>query len=237
MSPDIIAKFTYLDIAVVLIIIAFAVINARKGIAGALLKFMPTLLGVLLSWKMSGVVIKYIRNTSLFPFLMGKIENGINLENILPDMTMSAQNSIISNMNIPEFIKNALVSNNNSVVYNIFDANTLNEYVSGFITNILISVGVVIALYLIGIIVGKVVLKFFDIVNDVPVLGAFSKAGGLVVGIIKAVCVIWVIGIAITFFCCKPWAQDFMTLLETSYIAGWFYKNNILLYVVLQIMA
>ena len=112
-------KFTYLDVAVLLTIAVFAVVNARKGIAGALLRFMPTLLGIVLSWKMSGTVIKYIRGTFLFPLVMEKIENGLNLENILPDMAVSAQNDIISDMPVPGFIKNALVSNNNSVVYNI----------------------------------------------------------------------------------------------------------------------
>ena len=54
MNSDIAMQFTYLDVAVLLTIAVFAVVNARKGLAGALLKFMPTLLGVLLSWKMSG---------------------------------------------------------------------------------------------------------------------------------------------------------------------------------------
>ena len=57
MNSDIAMQFTYLDVAVLLTIAVFAVVNARKGLAGALLKFMPTLLGVLLSWKMSGAVI------------------------------------------------------------------------------------------------------------------------------------------------------------------------------------
>ena len=87
-------QFTYLDAIVLLTIAAFAVINARKGLAGALLRFMPTLLGIILSWKMSSQVIKFVRETPIFSFVMEKIEGGLNLENILPDMTQSAQNDI-----------------------------------------------------------------------------------------------------------------------------------------------
>lgn len=36
---------------------------------------------------------------------MEKIEGGLNLENILPDMTQSAQNDIIAGMNMPGFYK------------------------------------------------------------------------------------------------------------------------------------
>ena len=137
MGAEMAVKFTYLDVIVLLTLAIFAVINARKGIAGALLKFMPTLLAILMSWKLSGSVIKYVRDTAVFSFVMGKIENGLNLENILPDMAASAQNEIISGMPIPDFIKNAIVSNNNSVVYNIFNAETLQQYIAGFLTNIL----------------------------------------------------------------------------------------------------
>lgn len=237
MSPDIVAKFTYLDAAVLMTIAVFAVFNAKKGLAGALLWFMPTLFGVILSWKMSSTVIKYVRGTFIFPLVADKIEGGLNLENILPDMAMSAQNDIISGMNVPEFIKQALVNNNNSVVYSIFDAQTLKEYIAGFLANIFVSIAVVVVLYFAGLIIGRIILKILDTANDMPVIGLFSRAGGFVVGALKGVCVVWIAGIIVTFFCCKPWAQDFIAVLETSFAAGWFYKNNILLYVVLQIMA
>ena len=237
MNSDIAMQFTYLDVAVLLTIAVFAVVNARKGLAGALLKFMPTLLGVLLSWKMSGAVIKYVRGTFIFPFVMSKINGGLNLENILPNMTLNAQNSIISGMQMPDFIKNALVNNNNSVVYNIFDAQSLQDYIAGVLTNVLVSVAVVILLYLAGLIAGKIILKTLDIVNDIPVLGTFSRAGGFIVGLLKGVCIVWIAGIIVTFFCYKPWAQEFIATLENSFAAGWFYRNNILLYVVLQIIA
>ena len=237
MGVEMAVKFTYLDVIVLLTLAIFAVINARKGIAGALLKFMPTLLAILMSWKLSGSVIKYVRDTAVFSFVMGKIENGLNLENILPDMAASAQNEIISGMPIPDFIKNAIVSNNNSVVYNIFNAETLQQYIAGFLTNILISIAVVVILYFLGLIMGKTVLKILDTANDLPVIGFFSKSGGFIIGLLKGVCVIWIAGIIITFFCYKPWAAEFISVLESSFAAGWLYKNNILLYVVLNIIA
>lgn len=237
MTVDVAAKFTYLDVVVFLTIAVFAVVNAKKGLAGALLRFMPTLFGVILSWKGSSTVIKYVRGTFIFPLITEKIGDSLNLENVLPDMTMSAQNDIIAEMNVPDIIKQALVNNNNSVVYSIFNVESLKEYIASFLGNILVSVAVVIILYFVGLIVGKLILKVLNIANDLPVIGLFSRAGGFVVGLLKGVCVVWIVAIVVTFFCCKPWAQDFMSTLEYSFAAGWFYKNNILLYVVLQIMA
>ena len=45
---DLATRFTYIDAAVLIIIAVFALVNARKGLAGALLRFMPTLLGIFL---------------------------------------------------------------------------------------------------------------------------------------------------------------------------------------------
>ena len=61
---DLATRFTYIDAAVLIIIAVFALVNARKGLAGALLRFMPTLLGIFLSWKMSSGVIKFVRETA-----------------------------------------------------------------------------------------------------------------------------------------------------------------------------
>ncbi|GFI62342.1 hypothetical protein IMSAG049_01524 [Clostridiales bacterium] len=230
-------KFTYIDIAVLLLISILAVVNAKKGLAGALLRFMPTAAGVILSWKLSGKLIKYLRGTFLFPLISKKINSTVALENVLPDIALNTQNEIISTMQVPEVIKNALVSNNNSVVYKIFGADTLQDYIAGFLTNVLISVGAVAVLYIAGYLAGKIVLKTLDMANDAPIIGLFSKAGGFVVGIMKGVCIAWIAGIAITFFCCEPWAQDFIWTLERSVAAGWLYRNNILLYVVLSIIA
>ena len=140
-------------------------------------------------------------------------------------------------MKIPEFIKSALVDNNNSVVYGLFNAETLKDYIAGFLTNILISAAVVVLLYFIGLLAGRFILKVFSLINEIPVLGFFSKLGGFVIGVLKGICIIWIVCIVITFFCVKPSVQEFIVLLENSYIAGWLYKNNILLYVVLQIFA
>ena len=230
-------EFTYMDIAVLAVLAAFAVINAQKGLAGAVLRFLPTLLGILLSWKMTSHVIKYVRESFIFPLIMKKISAGLDFGNIIPEMTLSAQNSIIEAMKVPGFIKNALISNNNSVVYNLFNAQTIKDYIAGFFANILISGAVIIILYFAGLIIGKLIIKALDILNDVPVIGFFSRAGGFVVGIIKGICVLWIIGIVITFFSCKPEAVEFMTKLQSSFIAGWIYDNNILLYLVLQIFA
>ena len=237
MNTDMVMKFTYIDAAVLVIILVSAVINAKKGLARALLRFMPTFLGVVLSWKMSGSLIKYTRGTLVFDVVKNKIAGGLKLENLLPDMTLSAQNNIISGMNMPDFIKQALITNNNSVVYGIFDASTLGEYIAGFLTNVIISVGAVIILYFVGMLIGKLILKALDTSDDDSVLGTLSRAGGFAVGIIKGVCIIWIAGIVLTFFCYEPWAQSFIALLEQSVAAGWLYRNNILLYVVLQIIA
>ena len=84
-------------------------------------------------------------------------------------------------------------------VYNLFNAQTIKDYIAGFFANILISGAVIIILYFVGLIIGKLIIKALDILNDVPVIGFFSRAGGFVVGIIKGICVLWIIGIAVSY--------------------------------------
>lgn len=236
MLADAAVQFTYLDIAALAILAVFAVINAQKGLAGALLRFLPTLLGIILAKKMSSYVIKCIRESFVFPLIMNKILNGLDVGNVVPEMTLSAQTKIIEAMSLPEFIKTILINNNNSVVYQLFNAQTVKEYIAGFFANILISVIITVGLYFIGLLIGKAILKVLNLLNDVPVIGFFSRLGGFAVGLIKGVCILWVVCTVITFFSVRPDAMDFMNKLESSFIAGWIYNNNILLYIILHIL-
>ena len=230
-------QFTYLDAAVIFIISFLAIINARKGLARALFKFLPTFLGVMAAWKLSPVFTKFLRGTAVFSFISEKISTGLHIDEVVSNMTLSAQNLMISEMQLPEVLKSSLINNNNPVIYNIFDVDSLGGYISSYISNMLVNVVAVILLFIAGIIVGNAILKIFDLANDLPIIGGLSRFGGFLVGILKAVCFIWIVCIVITFFCYQDWAQQFIMLLERSFVAGWFYRNNILLYVVLTIIA
>ena len=226
-----------IDIGILILLGVFAFIAWRKGFIMACFSFLPTWVALFASYKIYPAMSKYLRTTRLFDSMKDGIYQSLHLENIVTEQTWSTQNDLIQQMNLPEFLKNALLENNNTVVYDILNVDKIQDYISGFLANIGINILSILIAFLVVYIGLKLILKALDLVAKLPVLSAFNKLGGLVVGLAQGVVVIWIIGFVLTFFYSNPKFQTVFAMLYDSTLGLWFYENNFLLFMILKIFS
>lgn len=224
-----------LDICVLGIIIFFSVMAYRKGFIKACFGFLPMLIALLATKMLQPELSKMIRATPLYESLKTTISNSLNLENIIAEKTLETQTDIISQMNLPEFMKSALIENNNPVVYNILDVGSIQDYISGFIANTCINIITMVVIFAAIYIICRLLLATLNIFARLPILSFFNKISGLAVGFLQGVVVVWLCCIVLTFFNYKPAFQSIFVLLNDSVVALKFYENNFLLFMILRI--
>lgn len=224
-----------IDLIVIVIIGVFGFLAFRKGFIRACFSFLPMVISLAASYKLNPMLGKYIRSTPLFFNFKDKIFNSLNLNQIIAEKTLATQTEIINSMNLPQFLKSSLIENNNPVIYNILDVGELQDYIAGFIANICVNIACVVIIFLIVFIISKIILSALDIISKLPVINSFNKISGLMIGFIQGLVVVWILGIAITFFYYKPFMQEFISLLNSSTIAIQLYENNFLLFMILKI--
>ena len=225
----------YLDLFVIAVILIFALLAFRKGFVMACFGFLPTWVALFGTYKLYPFASKSLRGTRLYLSMRDTIFQWLDLENVISDAAVDTQTKLIEGLKLPEFLKNALIDNNNSVVYQVLDVNKIQDYIAGYISNICINILTMILIFIVLWIAVKAILAALNLMAKLPVLSFFNRGCGLLIGAAEGVVVLWILGIALTFFYYNPKFIWLIEMLEQSKIALALYENNFLLFMILKI--
>ena len=226
-----------LDGIVILIILGFALRAYNKGLIGAGLSFLPMLCAMGAAYFVAPVCGRLFRQTPLFHSLQSTIFENLHLDTLAGSAVTASQTQLIEQMQLPIFLKNALLENNNPVVYDILNAERLQDYIAGFLANMSVNILSVIVVFIITFIIVKLFLNALNLVFKLPVLSFFNRLCGLIIGTVQGILAVWITCTILTFFYSNPKIAVFWTWLELSHVAKLFYENNLLLLIILKIFA
>ena len=223
-----------LDIIVVLIIIIPAIIGLARGFVKTALGFLPIPISIIGTYFIAPSICSYARGTKFYTVLAEKIAGAFNFENI--QMNVAATSSeYLESMRLPDFIKTAILNNDNSIVKSILGTTDVSGYISNFLANICMNVIVVVTIFLIILIICHIILYLLDLISNLPVLSFFSRLFGFIVGAVQGLAIVWIISIILTYFVCSPDNTAILELINQSYIASFLFENNILLFLVMNV--
>ena len=223
------------DILLIATIAVFGVLSYKKGFVRACFNFLPMLLSLLATYICQPVLSKILRGTFIYTSIKTGLFKSLNIENIIEEKAFETQTQLINNMKLPEFLKSALIENNNPVVYKVLDVEAIGDYITGFIANICINILAMIIISVVVFAICKALLLMLDLFTKLPVISSVNGMCGFAVGVIQGVFVIWIIGIVLTFFTFNEHFIPVFELLESSKIAKFFYENNLLLFMIIKI--
>ena len=229
--------FNYLDIAVVIFIAFFAIKGYLLGFVKMCFGFLPPIASVVAAKVLSPFISTILRGTFIFYAIKNGVSEYIGIDKVIENAVSQSQNNVISGLNLPEFLKNSLLENNNPVVYDILNVSGLEDYISGYIANVCLNALSVVIVFVAVFVALKIILKTMDIISKLPVINLFNSTGGVIAGFVYSVFLLWVIGIVLMFFYSNANFAPFFKLLEDSTVAGFLYENNLLLFLVLGIFA
>lgn len=231
------AHITTLDLVVLAVILIFALLCAAKGFVKACFGFLPTWVALIGTYFLYPKAAAFLRTTFVYEKLRTTISQNLNLEALISEKALQTQTELIQALQVPEFLKVKLLQNNNPVIYKLLDAETIQDYIHGFLANIGINILAMLFVFLILFAVCWLVLLALNLVAKLPVLSTLNRLCGFVVGAVQGVVWIWVFGIFLTFCYYSPWAQPLIALLRQSTLALWLYENNWLLFMVLKVFS
>ena len=224
-----------LDGIVLAVVLSYAVVARRKGFIRAALGFLPMLAALVGTKLFSPTIDKFLRGTPIFDLLANSIGNSMGLEEAIHENAIHTQTELIEGLKLPAFIKEALLENNNPVIYHLLDVQSLKEYIAGYLANICINIlGVILAFAVIFLAV-KMLLNAMNLISKLPGLNFFNRACGLLVGGAKGLCIVWLGCAVLTFFQCHGKFIGLFQALDASHVAKIAYENNILLRLILTI--
>lgn len=219
-----------IDLIVILILIIFAVIGYKKGLIRSAITLCSSIVALVLSFIVYPAINMILKLTPMYTSIYEGVFKKIEAIDFGKGI-QSQGNAIVENITwLPEFLTMQIKNNNNTAMYELLGVKTIQEYISIYIANMIISmIAILITWFLLKVILVAVLRMLGSIIEHLPVISSFNHVSGLIFGLVKGILTLSVIGLIIPLFITVPAFQDISQSIEASVLTKWLYDNNFIL--------
>lgn len=172
---------------------------------------------------------------SLSPEQLSDLENqdwdllGITADdilNVIGEIPKEIQITEIEESVLPQFLKDQLMENNNSVIYEELGVESFPRYVAAYISRLILKLISFLVTFLLAIIIVKALMVAVNIIGELPVLGLVNHIAGGALGLVLALIIVWVGFLVITLAYATEPGQMCFEMIEKSRILEFLYDTN-----------
>ena len=110
---------------------------------------------------------------------------------VIGEIPKDVQIQQIENAPFPEFLKEQLLENNNTAIYNELGVNSFPNYVAAYLSRMILNLVAFLVTFLLAIIIVKALMFAVNIIGELPVLGIVNHLGGGALGLVLALVIVW----------------------------------------------
>lgn len=136
----------------------------------------------------------------------------------------------ISNLNLPEQIEEILVEGASGAV------GGFAEYVVDTVSDLILKAIVFFVLIIVIYIIVRIVILMLDFISKLPVINSINKTGGLIVGLVQGLLIVWIGCLVVTAFSDKAWAQEVFAQINANPLLTFIYNNNLIIFIVTKLI-
>lgn len=210
-----------LTIFVLVVFLIFITIGFRRGLVKSVVKIVFAGMSLLLAYFLTPLISNILtEHTQIDDFALNKvyaaIESSVNkhiseeLKNagmsaepavvdemtqitLKTELTKNQQIDMLYNIDIPEFIRDALVENNYDEMHQSLGAGNFYDYIAIYISRMIVNaIAFVITFIVVGL-VFCIIYIILAIVVELPVISGFNRFGGIIFGILQSLIIVWLI--------------------------------------------
>ncbi|HHW31168.1 MAG TPA: CvpA family protein [Clostridiaceae bacterium] len=222
------------DFLVLAIIVLFTFIGLKKGFIISIFDIASFFISAVLSIKLYPKVAEFLNGIGVRSYFQTTIYKGLLTQKDImvskmgsSDLSVSVS-SFVNDLPVPGIMKNSMIEQiPNS--QDIIGINGVLDIVSAELSNVAVSIAALVALFIIirvCLLIARVLLKG---IANLPVLKQLDKAGGLVLGAVEGLLMVYIIFSVIVFFNAWPQYEATFGAIDQSLIAKFFYSNNFIM--------
>lgn len=214
-----------------IIVIIITGICVWRGYAQGLFRSIVIAVGIILAMVLSAYATPYVSKalqqyTSIDEKLELSIIEQLDLDITQENTTKNQQMLLIESLPVPEALKLAVVNNNNSDVYAGLNVRGFEEYLAHYLSCITINC-LAFVIVEVAITVGLfAVLRITKILTEIPILHGIDKTGGVILGLIQALAIIWCLFVVIALLGNTPLGIAAFEQISSNPILNFLFEHN-----------
>lgn len=228
----------WLAVAVAALLLVFTFNGWHKGFLKIVISFAGTVVILIAVVFLSPKVSRYVTdNTGIFEKTRQKVI-GVFVEKLVrADEEKQLNKNVASDtdnsnpfedLNIPEIMKSDLIEENASEMYQALLTTVFRDYISVYITKLIINAGSFVFVYAALSVFLMVIVKSSDIIARIPVIKGFNKLLGGLVGAAWALLIVWVFFFVIIMFLGNEIGGKLLDNVQDSAFLTYLFNNNLL---------
>lgn len=145
---------------------------------------------------------------------------------VIGEIPKDVQIQQIENAPFPEFLKEQLLENNNTAIYNELGVNSFPNYVAAYLSRMILNLVAFLVTFLLAIIIVKALMFAVNIIGELPVLGIVNHLGGGALGLVLALVIVWLGFLVMTLAYTTQIGSACFEMMEKSSILRFLYDTN-----------
>ncbi len=135
----------------------------------------------------------------------------------------------IEDSGMPDFLKDLLLENNNTAIYEELDVSSFPQYIAAYICRMILNVLSFLVTFILAFVIVKALMAAVDILGEMPFLGVLDYLGGALIGAVGALLFVWVLFLIIAVCYSFPFGKVCFDMIEASPVLKIIYDMNPLL--------
>ncbi|MBP3889296.1 MAG: CvpA family protein [Cellulosilyticum sp.] len=220
-----------IDLIILVIILIFALIGYKKGLIKEIITLVSSIMALVVAFIIYPAINAILKVTALYTVIYSGVLEKVQIIDFGKGL-QSQGKAIIENITwLPSYLTEQIASNNNTAMYEMLGVHTIQEYISTYITDMIIGlIAILVTWFLIKVALVWVLRIMGSIIEHLPIISGFNHIGGLIVGIFKGALTLSIIVLIVPLFITIPSLSHIGESLEMSYLVRWFYENNLVIW-------
>lgn len=218
-----------------IMLIVTAVIFLIAVIAGVFRGFIKTffaafsiMLALFVAVQMGPYLGKIVQRTPVYEGITTQIQENLDMHTNQTTDKVTNQIDAISEYPMPEFIRKALIENNNSQIYEALGVYDFNAYVASYMACLVINAVAFLVVFLVAFLVLKIIEVTLNLISKLPVLHSINKIGGLLCGVVHGFVLVWMLGVVIMAISWTGLGQWASREINDNLVLSLIYDNNLI---------
>ena len=158
-----------LDLLVIFLFVLGIAKGAKKGFVQTLYQAIRWIVCIILAQILYPYVAEFLQKIGLTGMIQKSLEGMIGSA-----MQGSGNTRMIQSLPLPDFLKDVLISNDNSAVYELLSVTTLTGYVAAYLARMAVNALSILLLLVLAIVGTKLIGAALDILTKLPVIHSLN---------------------------------------------------------------
>ncbi len=215
----------------IIFVIGF-IVGYIRGFIKIVASLVVTLATILLVMMLSPMVSQFLLKHTPIEDIVGKKCAQVLSDKLAEELSRDEEITLIEESNMPEFIQDLLIDNNNEEVKSSLGVTTFQEYTGKYLAKLFADIIAFLLTFIVITILARILIHVIGLLSKLPVIGGLNRMLGGVTGLAFALIIVWIGFVVITLLYQTEFATMCFGYIEQSPAMKWLYDNNMLLKII-----